>query len=104
MALNAPRNVDYDFRVFEHEGIVYLYDESAREYPCTAAPHIYAEPLYAQDGSDIDGAEPGLWRVAFRDKTPAMDGSAPVDFVDKAIDEHEAWAEAREEAHANHRL
>lgn len=101
--LNDPRAIDYQFRVFLREDIVWLYDEASRTYPCTATPHIYAEPLYDVDGEDISGCSPGYFSVS-RGADPAIAGSAMVVSYPKETTEYEAWDDAREEAHANHRI
>jgi hypothetical protein len=119
--LNAPRTIDYEFRVFEHDDWVWLYDESARSYPCTAQPHIDAEPLYpaysriddcdertaaCEAAYDEAPPEPGLFLVGrptgtFAQPTPAMKGSLLVMTLPFDMDEREAWDEAREDAQGN---
>ena len=98
--MNETRTVPYDFRVFEMDGVVWLYDESSRTYPCTSTPHVYAEPLYACDGSDIWPLDPGLFAVA-RGADPAFPGEA-VMVIPAEEEEREAWDDARGEAQANH--
>ena len=105
--LNAPREMPYEFRVFEFDDAVWLFDNSERSFPCTAVPHVYAEPLY--------------WtKEEYLDEPMVLDGSLflardvekfetlPIELWDEdiapAVPEHEAWDTAREEAHANHRI
>lgn len=98
--LNSERTIPYAFRVFESDGIVWLFDDSARDFPCTATPHVYAEPLYALDDDllDYDGAY-----FLARDVERMETFPVPLDADDTAPDvaEKEAWDAAREEAQAN---
>lgn len=88
--LNAPRQIPYEFHVFEWDGMVWLFDQSERQFPCTAVPHIYAEPLYWVD-SECD--------------EPLRDGGLFLDdYQAPDVPDQEAWDAAREEAHANHRI
>ena len=102
MALNDPRTIPYGFRVFALDGFAWIFDASAREYPCTATPHIYAEPLYSLDG-DCDGfyPDPIYLRTPYVAKLETY--AVPGDDDDNAPDvpREEAWDAAREEACAN---
>lgn len=100
--LNEPRNIPYDFKVFELDGVVWLFDDSSREYPCTATKHIYAEPLYLKtddEGRDVSFIEPAYFLE--RDVEPLKTYKVPVEFG-VGEDEREAWDGAREEALANY--
>jgi hypothetical protein len=99
--LNAPREIPYQFKVFELDGWVWLFDDSERTYICSSSPSIWAEPVYALAGEVED------W-------TPDADYFSPDDSaVHRAkliaewpaeTPEKEAWDEAREDACANHRI
>lgn len=52
--LNAPRDQPYDFKVFEMDGVVWLFDDSVRTYICSAQGVIFAEPLYWMNGECDD--------------------------------------------------
>ena len=107
MALNKPRPSDlaYAFRTFLREGMVWLYDDSERTYPCTATPHIYGVALYEVDVTRAarenerwgptaplgDEKIDALFKVS-RFKEPAVDGSALVVTVPGDVKECDAWA------------
>lgn len=102
--LNAPRAIPFDFRVFALDGVAWLYDDSSRSYPCTATPHVYAEPLYWLDG-DCDEVLPdgALFTASI---VEALD-TVPIDMDDDVAietEEQAAWDAAREEACANCRI
>lgn len=111
MALNEPRKIPYDFRVFEQEGVAWLFDDSERQYPCTATPHVYAEPLYYTDrepssnGCDDPLPDPCLFLASdvARREHEKID-NLDADDVCPAADPQEAWDAARDEACANHRV
>jgi hypothetical protein len=41
--MNEPRTIPYDFKAARLEGELIVFDDSAREYPCAATPHIWCE-------------------------------------------------------------
>lgn len=99
--LNAPRTIPYSFKVVELEGIVWLFDDSSRWFPCTATPHIYGEPLYsiADSEDDLSWLDVALFTEEIVAKAKQVRGEYPADMSEK-----DAWEAAREEAHANHIL
>ena len=102
--LNAPREIDYDFRVVEFCQWVWLYDDSERIFPCTSTPHVHIEALYWNGDEDDDPGylpEPGVLTVAQLKDLPT--GDIPVE-CPMTMKYREAWDEAREEASANHQL
>lgn len=103
--LNAPREIPYEFKVFELDEVVWLFDESSRSFPCTAVPHIYAEPLYWTN-QDYDGEPMPLDGSLFRARDVEKLASQSVELWDEDISpdipDQEAWDSAREEAQANH--
>ena len=102
MALNDPRTISYDFRVFDLDGIAWLVDWSSREYPCTATPHVYCEALYYLDGDCESPLPDGSYFRAGTTQSLTLH-EVPLDPDDIAIEvvEPEAWDTAREEACAN---
>ena len=108
--LNAPRETPYDFRVFESEGIVWLFDNSSRTYICSQTPNIWAEPLYWSDGEcDEMLPEADYFSVSRGDTLPwdtcgVGNRHEPSGIWDESVSEKEAWDDAREEANANHRI
>lgn len=52
--LNAPREVPYDFKVVELEGVAWLYDNSERTFIASANPTIWMEPLYSTCPAEDD--------------------------------------------------
>lgn len=104
--LNAPRTIPYDFRVFELDGWVWLYDESERTYICSAQPMIFAEPLYALDEDDEeDAVDADYWHekaVIGAKKNVSLKMDA--EYVAPDVPYKEAWESAMEEAQANHRI
>jgi hypothetical protein len=99
--LNAPRDIPYEFAVFERGGIVYLVDLSERTYPCTATPHYYCEPLYDTDHGDEDLGGPAYFLTSDIDgigtiHVPMDEGNIVVGVLRTV-----AWATAREEATGN---
>lgn len=103
--LNLPRDIPYDFRVFELHGVVWLLDNSSRTYLCSPEPSVYAEPLYRIDDDDDDLPEAGYWTVRAL-KVDDSPEKFPKIEIDAQIDtpEREAWQDAREEACANSRI
>ena len=101
MALNDPRTLDYDFQVFASDGWVWLFDDSERTYPCSTRAHIWAEPVYSQDGDDLDYPDCGYFLAAEIARMEAVE-VLTVDHTEET--EATAWDDAREEANANHRL
>ena len=107
MALNEPRFIPYEFRVFEFDGLVWLYDASERTYPCTATPHIYAEPLYcnmpehAESGCDCSAFGEG---ALFQERDVDAFKSFAVCTIAASVPEREAWDDAREDANGNCRI
>jgi hypothetical protein len=104
--LNAPRTIPYEFRVFALDDVAWLFDESSRTYPCTATPHVYAEPLYWLDG-ECDELLPDA--ALFGASAVEALTTAPIDGLDQdgvsiETEESVAWDAAREEANANHRI
>ncbi len=100
--LNQARTVPYDFRVFERDGAVWLFDNSCRTYICSSEPTIWAEPLYWVDGECDDILHDSGYFAA-----RAIDvENCPKIELDVGMDapEKETWDDAREEAHANHRI
>lgn len=95
--LNQPRTIPYTFKVFEHEGIVWLYDDSSRDYPCTSEPHIFAEPMYNHDMDEELQVEGSYFTEDMLGVTHTVKGMYPVD-----MSREEAWNTAREEVQANH--
>lgn len=102
MTLNAPRTIPFDFRVFELDGIVWLFDDSSREYPCTATPHVYCEPLYCLDDSDLDGLDGGLMLASQVQALETVQVPLDSDATAPEVSDREAWDAAREEALANY--
>lgn len=99
--LNGPRTVPYDFKVFSMDGVVWLYDNSSRHFLCSAQAMIWAEPLYWWE-PECDDILPD---ADYFDAS-GIEGFGPVDIASYPADvsEKEAWNDAREDAHANHRL
>ncbi len=54
MGLNDPREIPYEFRTFQFDGEAWLVDWSSRSYPCTATPHVWAQPV--TDRGHVNGA------------------------------------------------
>lgn len=103
--LNQPRTIPYSFKVFEYEGIVWLYDDSSRTYICSAQPSIWAEPCYWIDGEcDERLPEPDYFDSGIPGKCPSANLRADREEYRWDVSESEAWDCAREEAHANHLL
>ena len=99
--MNEPRTTPFEFRVFIADRIVWLFDDSERTYLCSTQPSIYAEPLYALNGEDL---EIGVEADYFSARTIAQLETTPIDTYAADTDDKEAWDDAREEANANHRL
>ena len=100
MALNDPRTIDYDFKVFIANGWVWLFDDSERTYPCSTRAHVWAEPVYSQDDDDLDYPDGGYF-LATGVEREAVE-VLTIDHTEET--EATAWDDAREEANANHRL
>jgi hypothetical protein len=103
MALNDPRTIPYNFRVFAFDGWCWLYDDSERTYICSATPMIYAESLYPL-GDDDDAydyrPDPDYFGASDIERMESFEiGTAPED-----EDRESAWDDAREEANGNCRL
>jgi len=106
MALNDPRTIPYKFRVFEYEHIAWLVDLSEHQFPCTATPHVYCEPLYyLDDDGRCEDVMPdaGLFTLDHMHALVLHE----LDWLDPGwttaeTDETDAWDVAREEANANH--
>lgn len=106
MALNDPRTIPYEFRVFEMYGWAWLYDESERQYPCTATPHIYAEALYpvseeAVAEFDHYGLYPDEILLSVGRGGLGVEDSLELMGVDFDVEREEAWGDARENACGN---
>lgn len=100
MALNAPRTIPYDFKVFEMEGVVWLFDDSSRHYLCSAQAMIWADTLYwLDDDCDDDLLDGEYFDPDVVKEAKTVPGEYPFD-----MSEEEAWQNAREEANANHLL
>lgn len=114
--LNAPREIPYEFRVFRLDSYVWLFDASSRSFPCTAVPHIYAEPLYGiceeicDDPDECTGdcltlpETSGLFLARDVEKRESFAVELDDEYTNPKADEREAWEVAREEANANHRI
>lgn len=101
MALNTPRTINYQFKVFEFDGFVWLFDDSARTYLCSSEPTVFAEPLYMLDSVDgMDDLPDPTYFTADRIVYP-ISIQKDEDFASD-IPENIAWATAREIAHANY--
>ncbi len=99
--LNAPREIDYDFKVVEFDEWVWLYDDSERTYPCCPTPHVYIETLYWNGDEDEHPdytPDPGmLTETQLRDlPIESVPGEYP-----STMTRQEAWEAAREEACGN---
>ncbi len=105
MALNDPRTIPYEFRVFRCDGWIWLYDNSSRSYPCTATPHIYAEALYTDDGRDEPSPDGSLFTAAQVDgfEQAAID-ILHVEDIAPDVPESAAWDTASEAACAQSAL
>ena len=101
--LNAARELPYDFRVFELDGLVWLVDWSERTYPCSTRPHCFCEAIYDLDGEDYDH-DPAYLLSSELEGLELIELHLDPDDVAPDMDEREAWDTAREEAHANHRI
>lgn len=102
MSLNAPREIPFEFQVFALDEIAWLVDMSTRTYACSATPLAFCEPIYWLDG-EVDDILPDAGYFDMR----MIEGleKHPVPWEDDPNlweNEHLAWDEAREEAHANH--
>ena len=116
--LNEKRKIPYAFRVAEHEGWAWLFDDSSRTFICSQDPMIWAEPLYYLGDDEAPGfnyatctPEPdyhhargstGWEHKEMRPVLHRVNGSLQT--WGEEVPEEEAWDEAREEAHANHVL
>jgi len=102
MALNDPRTIPYEFRVFRCDGWIWLYDNSSRSYPCTATPHVWAEALYADDGRDEYHPDGSLFTAAQVEgfEQAAIDRLDPEDIAPN-VSERDAWDTASEAACAD---
>ena len=99
--LNQKRTIPFDFRVFEMDGIVWLFDESERTYPCTAIPHIYAEPMYFMNGdAESDLPDGNLFLASSIESRESIKVPVKIDREDWG-DEREAWNDAWEKANSN---
>lgn len=101
MALNAPRAAPYEFRTFMLDGWLWIYDASARVYPCTATAHVYAEPI-TRGGPEDDEEEfsyPDPILLLARDVDMIRTDECLI--VDADEPETDAWDAAREEAQGN---
>lgn len=101
--LNAKRELPYNFKVFEMDGAVYLFDDSSREYPCTPQPHVYIEALYWVDGECEEPCDYTGYLLE-RDFATIATTSLELDPEDVTpdIEDRVAWDTARDEAHCNH--
>jgi len=106
MALNDPRTQDYNFKVFEDWGWVWLFDDSERTYPCTTRPHIWAEPVYPlcnteEEQYEAEGNPPdgGYYLSSAVGQMETIEVLV-VDHTEEC--DKTAWDDAREEANANH--
>jgi len=108
MALNDPRTQDYNFKVFEDWGWVWLFDDSERTYPCTFRPHIWAEALYpiayTEEEYDelVDCWPDGGYYLASEVEQMETVEAVVIDHTEET--DKTAWDDAREEANANHRI
>lgn len=102
MTLNAPRTIPYEFRVVEIDGFVWLFDNSARTFCCSATPSMWLEPLYSTDGSDDHYPDPAYFTQHDIEKLESLlvydEGAGP----EADENENDAWAEARNTATTNH--
>ena len=92
------------------------YDDSARTFPCTFIPHIYAEPLYFTPTQEEEGNEEfecsgsyenplpdgSLFRAQTIEALDSVNVELYDDDIEPDIEEIDAWETAREEAQANH--
>ena len=107
MALNDPREIDYQFKVVAFDEWVWLFDDSSRAYLCEARPSIYMEALYPfadneERYEELMDYHPDPIYMHASDKV--FKGAVEVDTWPMDLDEEEARDEAREEANANCRL
>ena len=108
MALNDPREIDYDFKVFEMDGWVWLFDDSERTYPCTTRPHIWAEAAYPLCDTEAEHDEAmeywpdgGYFLSSEVEKVETVEVLV-VDHTEET--DKTAWDDARDEANGNHRI
>jgi hypothetical protein len=109
MALNDPRTQDYNFKVFEDRGWVWLFDDSERilydpAYPCTFRPRIWAEPVYPLCDVKYDELvecrpDSGYYLASAVGQMETIEVLV-VDHTEEC--DQTAWDDAREEASANH--
>lgn len=103
--LNAPRTIPYEFRVFELDEWVWLYDESERTYICSAVPMIFAEPLYTLSEDGDDSPPDGDY---FSETTVRAQKNVGIkldrEWTAPEVPYREAWENAFEEASINRRI
>ena len=105
MALNDPRTQLYAFKIFEANGVVHLFDDSTRDYLCSAEACIWVEPIYWVDGECENVLpETGYWSARKVARLVVLTVPLHDDDIGIGVPEEMAWDAAREEAHANHQL
>lgn len=99
MALNEPRTIDYEFRAVMRDGWVWIFDNSARDFPCTATPHIWCEGAYPKEDYDSwdDSERPDGYYIQECTET-GLKGSVPLCTVPHYRDRGGAWVEAHDMA------
>ncbi len=107
--MNEPRTQAYNFRAFIRDGWAWLIDDSTRHYPCTARPHIWAEPLYPTDCETEEAFHEAMYAVPDGGYYLASEVEQMRCVSVMVLDHHEqaereAWDEAHEEATSNHCL
>jgi hypothetical protein len=94
--LNSPREIPYDFRYFEADGLVYLFDDSERTYACSAQPLVYLAAVFdVTEAKSVTTSDyNSLWAERGMPPGERHEVRLPPEAVAASVNKATAWAAA----------